>query len=133
MDPAAKAQPASEPALRCPKCTGTDLRRTMPRNGRERFLRSVLPMRVYFCRSCEQRSWIWGSTPQPRAHSSASGFSSGRALEPRDRALARRNRRRVLWSALVAVLLGGAFGLYLKSCQDRRDRYDLAADLDHGP
>ena len=133
MDPAAKAPPASEQALRCPKCTGTDLRRTMPRNGRERFLRSVLPMHLYFCRSCEQRSWVWGSTPQLRADSSASGPSSGRTLEPRDRALARHNQKRVLRSALVALLLGGALGYYLKSCQDRRDHVDHTADLDHGP
>jgi hypothetical protein len=105
----------------------------MPRNGRERFLRTVLPMHLYFCRSCEQRSWIWGSVPQRRPHGLVDGPTSGRTLEPRDRALARRNRSRMFRSALVAVLLGGAFGLSLKSCQDRRDHSDHPTELDHGP
>jgi len=133
MDPAPKVPPAVEPALRCPKCSGTDLRRTMPRNGRERFLRSALPMHLYFCRSCEQRSWIWGATRRDGALASSGSPSSGRTLEPRDRALARLNRRRIIRSALVAVVLGAAFGIYLKSCQDRRDRFDHPGESDHGP
>jgi hypothetical protein len=131
MNPEAKALNTSGPELRCPKCSGTDLRRTMPRNRRERFLRTVLPMHLYFCRSCEQRSWIWGAVPQGLAHGQAAGPSGGRTLEPRDRALARRNRGRMLRSALVAVLLGGVFGLYLKSCQDRR--VDRSTEVDRTP
>jgi hypothetical protein len=130
MDPAASASQSGEADLRCPKCTGTNVRRTMPRNGRERFLRSILPMHLYFCRSCEQRSWIWGATPQERARRSSAGPVSGRTLEPRDRALARRNRSRILKSALVALLLGAALGIYLRGCQERRERFTQPLELE---
>ena len=132
MDRAAKVSEV-EPEFRCPKCSGTDLRRTMPRNGRERLIRSVLPMHLYFCRTCERRSWIWGATPRVRARGASTGASGGRTLEPRDRALARRNRNRVVKSAVFALLLGVAFGIYLKGCQERHERFDRSAELDHGP
>jgi len=118
--------------LRCPKCSSTDIRRSMPRNGRERLLRRILPIRPFFCRTCEQRTWIWGSYGVSTRASRAGVPRRGRGLEARDRALARRTRGRLVRSAFLALLLGAIFGVYFMHCQEQRHLAEESASGQEG-
>jgi len=120
------ALPSGPGARRCPTCSSTDIRRSMPRNGRERLLRTLLPVHLFFCRNCEQRSWIWVGSASSRRSSHPRRREAGREMEARDRALARRMRHRLLRSAFLALLLGAILGLYVTNCQERRHALENA-------
>jgi hypothetical protein len=134
MEPEMATHPGPPRSLRCPKCSSADIRRTTPRNGRERLLRRLLPVHLVYCRACEQRSWIWGSVPGAPHSTLHPRPAGGREMEARDRALARRTRHRLLRTALMALLLGTVFGLYVTHCQEqRRLREEAAFEQERAP
>jgi hypothetical protein len=107
----APAQPAP---LRCPSCGSTRIRRSLPQDGWERFLRAIAPVHYYRCRECNHRGWTWG--PVLLSDEAAPPNVPVRPPEVRDATAAAVRRRRALFLVVVAVGAGIAMGFMAERC-----------------
>ena len=105
-------------AFRCPRCGSQRVRRSMPRDGWERFVRTVTPLHYYFCRDCDRRGVHFEAIP---ASGVGRGPTMGRTLEDRDRKAALVKARKTVLSVLFAGALGAAAGMYIHSCRQSEE------------
>ena len=115
----ADPQPGESPApqgFTCPFCGSDRVRRSAPRGGLERLLRSLTPFHFYRCRACGHRGWHAGRVGRRRRRSPP---PPGRPVEKRDLEVVRARRNRAVVAVAAAVGLGAASGLLVHSCQHR--------------
>ncbi len=108
VDPAG---PADEPGVACAHCGSPQIRRSAPKGLLEYIVRSASPVHYYRCRACGRRGYHWGRIPRARG-------AGGRPIESRDVRLRRRRKVRLAITALLAIALGIASGLYVHSCEE---------------
>ncbi len=108
-DPAATPD---EPGLSCAHCGSPQIRRSAPKGLFEYLVRSATPIHFYRCRACGRRGSHWGRIPR------AGSAGGGRPVESRDLRLRRNRKVRLVVTALLAIALGVASGLYVHSCEE---------------
>lgn len=107
--------PASPPTFRCPRCGSARVRRSLPQDGWERFVRSVTPIHYFRCRECNHRDSHWGPIAWPEQESPVE--VPARPLEERDRTAIAVQRRRVILLLCIAIGSGVITGYMVHSCQ----------------
>jgi hypothetical protein len=105
-------------AFTCPRCGSIRVRRSMPRDAWERFVRSVTPFHYFLCRDCDHRALHVGRVP---VGDGTGAPWPGRPVEERDRRAARVKARNTVLTALLAVMLGAAAGVYVHSCRQSQE------------
>lgn len=110
--------------MKCPRCGSKAIRRSMPRTGIERLVRAWTPYHYFLCRECEYRGSHLGAIP--RAAEGDVDVPS-RPREVRDNDADRRRRQRVVFSFMIASVLGIASGVYLQSCRHSAELEQIQA------